>query len=193
MKIEAFILIVVLGIFTLYTISTCNEINKISRGEIESTVKEVVYVQRFDSAQKSIPVDKPILIRDSIFVATNLPIDTLEIIRKYFTSYFYKDTFSNKELSLILSDSIYNNQISFRDIQYKILRPDSIITQTITITKPVNKPVWFTGIGIGFTGKSFSAIPKVSYSNKNNLFEAGLFLNSNSSPGIYAGLNIRIK
>lgn len=192
MKLEQVILIVALAAFILYTVGTCNEINQKDFGISKDTVsRSVTYTKKFDSTPKVIDGIAPIAY-ESIFVATNFPIDTAEIIRRYLTAYFFADTFRNSDLAVIIKDSLFNNRITNRALTYKLLRPDSIITNTITIEKQIFKPSIFTGIGIGFTGKSLSVIPKINYATpRGNMYEAGLIINSNL--GIYAGINFRIK
>lgn len=192
MKLEQTILIIALVAFILYTVGTCNEMNQKDFGVgIDTVSRSVTYTKKFDSTPKVIYGIAPIAY-ESIFVATNFPIDTVEIIRRYLTAYFFADTFRNSDLAVIIKDTLFNNRISNRELTYKLLRPDSIITNTITIEKQVFKSSLFTGIGIGFNGKSISVIPKVNYATaKGNMYEAGLIINS--SPGIYAGINFRIK
>lgn len=61
-------------------------------------------------------------------------VDTTIIIQGYYTRYYQVDTFRNNDLELITQDSLYNNRTSYRAYKYKILRPDTFLTKTITNT-----------------------------------------------------------
>jgi len=194
MKLESILLSIFMVLVVLMAVKTCK--NNSTRDyylDLPQTDSGRTVRVKYDSIIKPLAKVDTLIIRDSFFVATNLKVDTAEVIRRFLTSYFYRDTFSNHELNLVIQDSLKFNQISNRQIWYKIIRPDSIITNTITITKPVIKPVIYAGLGIGAGFNSMFLIPKVSYSTpKGYLFEGG-FLIQNNTPAIYAGINFKIK
>jgi hypothetical protein len=84
---------------------------------------------------------KPVTIFDTAFLPAL--IDTNSILQHFFSLNIYNDTFTDKNLHMVIVDTIQKNQITSRNINYKILRPDTFITVTKTVTntipaKPIN-------------------------------------------------------
>jgi len=76
-------------------------------------------------------------------------IDTLDILKDYYAKYFYTDTLDLDSLgNIVISDTISQNSIVFREIQPNVLIP----TTTITNTVYVNNREFYGGFGI--KGKS---------------------------------------
>lgn len=133
--------------------------------------------QKFDSTP--VFVDRPIVILrvDSYPVSASLNnpivIDTLAIVNRWLTGYVYTDSLRTKDLFLQITDSIEQNSIKHRQLVYKILRPDSIIT--ITKTSTIKQPIanaFFVGVGLG--ANRFS--PGIIYNIKNT-FQIGVSSN----------------
>ena len=76
-------------------------------------------------------------------------IDTLNILKDYYTKYFYTDTLNLDSLgNIIINDTISRNSIIFRKITPNILFPTTTVTNTVYI----NKREFYGGFGI--KGKS---------------------------------------
>jgi hypothetical protein len=190
MKLDQILFIVALCVLIGTAIWLYNDLNQKDFGVKETTKTIVVTSVKYDSAEKSIIVYRDRKIIDSIFVATNSPIDTIEVIRKFLTRYFVVDTLRDANLQAIIEDSIYNSTIAYRSFRYKILRPDSIIRESTTVFK--HFPSFFTGIGAVITGNNSVVIPKISYFNGHKWqFEAGVGLSQ--KPSIFLGINYKIK
>jgi|TARA_R110002153_G_scaffold116063_1_gene259522 hypothetical protein len=76
-------------------------------------------------------------------------IDTLDILKDYYAKYFYTDTLDLDSLgNIVISDTISQNSIVFREIQPNVLIPTTTITNTVYI----NNREFYGGFGI--KGKS---------------------------------------
>ncbi len=146
---------------------------------------------KFDSTEKIISAG-PIRIHDSIFVPTNLVVDTGEIIRRYLTAYFYVDSCRTSELSLIVSDTLFNNRITYRNYRYKILRPDSVITITTTITNTLDPHHIYLGGGLISSPGGIGIMPKLLYTKNKFAYDAGSVI-SWPQPNFYIGIYYKIK
>lgn len=136
--------------------------------------KEILLV--YDSTEKVLP-SKPIYILDSVFVPIAFVVDTAEVIRRYLTDYFYQDSFRNNEISLVVSDSLYNNKLTWRDYRYKILRPDSLITIETIITNTLEPNHFYWGAGIVSIGTQVGLMPKILFTKKQYAFDFGSIIN----------------
>lgn len=150
-------------------LSFLNEIPVIQKTDTARSAETSI---KFDSSEKNIE-PKPIRIHDSIFVPTTQNIDTAEIIRRYLTAYFYVDSCRTADLSLVVSDSLFNNRITFRNYRYKILRPDSIITITTTITNTLAPNYFYLGAGIISLGTQMGVSGKVLYTKSKFAYDVG--------------------
>lgn len=76
-------------------------------------------------------------------------LDTLaltRIIESWFTHYYYSQTLRDSNIEASIKDTISQNRIISRHFTYKILRPDSIVTSTIT--QPKNNNNIYAGMGV---------------------------------------------
>lgn len=65
------------------------------------------------------------------------PVDTAAIIRAYYSARYYEQDYRDSSLALSIRDSVYMNEITWRNLTYKITRPT--IISTTTITPPVKQ------------------------------------------------------
>lgn len=157
----------------------------------ETKTTSTIIKQDYDSTP--VFVDRPIVIlRVDSYPLPNKPIsiDTLAIVNRWLTGYVYTDSLRTKDLFLQITDSIEQNSIKHRQLVYKILRPDSIIT--ITETKTIKEPIrnaFFVGASLG--KNRFS--PGIIYSIKNT-FQIGVSSNLiGEKPTFEASFFYRIK
>lgn len=81
--------------------------------------------------------------KDSIIIIPAAPIDTAEVIQRFFRTHFYSWTERDSNIAITLKDSIGRNQILWRDFEYKLLKPHTIINQTSTILAPQQRKLSF--------------------------------------------------
>lgn len=86
-------------------------------------------------------------------------IDTAEIIRKYFTVRFVTDTIRNDTLLFVINDTLFNNKITSRKTQYRLLQPyKTIITNTISIPSTVSQNGFYLGTFLGFHSSQVQSV-----------------------------------
>lgn len=90
-------------------------------------------------------------------------VDTAQILEDYFTKKYYTDVSTDDSTYWIqVNDTITENRIAYRDIEYKDLTPTKIINQTIKN----NTGELYLGFDLMY-GKDFqSAMPILSYKTK---------------------------
>lgn len=85
----------------------------------------------------------------------NLPIDTMAILKDYYSIYFYDDTLMNDTSAFIrLQSHTIENKLHYGNLYFQNKRAKQIIT---TITPPAPERVkWFVGMGVNaIPGKQF--------------------------------------
>ena len=145
---------------------------------------------RFDTVERLVKIPGKSFTRiDSVFVATNQTIDTAAILKQFNYAYLVSDTFRNSELAIVTLDSVYQNQITARSLQYKILRPDSIITKEITSYR--NR--LYAGIGLVSSTQLTGLNPKILFTHKQGIaLDAGVIIGP-SRPGFSCSIFFSIK
>lgn len=137
------------------------------------TVTDTTLRLKYDSALQVINTNGlPQLIKIiEVINHTDSTQSTNQQINKSTNLYVYADSVRNKDLALYIFDTITANKIIGRGINYKILRPDSIITieTTNTITKEVARGKLFVGTQFGVNGSNMLLAPHVLYTTKNKL------------------------
>ena len=84
----------------------------------------------FDTITKEIPVYVPKYVQkieyihDTIIDST--PVDTVSILKDYFATYVYKDNQELDSLNLTIIDSVSQNKIFARTIQYDLIYPTTL-------------------------------------------------------------------
>ena len=109
------------------------------------------------------------------------PIDTVAILKDYYSKYFYSDTIHIDTLgTVIVNDTITRNLILFRDVQSNIFVPTTTITNTVYLYKRE----LFGGISVGSTPSAIQNLNgELLYVNKKrNAYGFGLGINNNFEP-----------
>jgi hypothetical protein len=170
------LLIVVLVIVIL--MKSCGEKN------IESQVITKTKIE-YISVEKKVPQYVPqwkTRIKTEINIDTFLTkIDTSAILNDYYSKYYYEDTLSLDTLGYVLvKDTISKNNITSRNIDYKVLIPKITIEKTILI----NKREFYTGFGISGNTQQLNYIgTELLYKTKNKqAFGLGIGVNQNFIP-----------
>lgn len=141
MKTVITIIAVILFILLAMAGLLCNKINQ-DHNSKTSVTSDTNTTLRFDSATITIGDSNMNLkpVHDTLYLPVEtikkLAVDTGAIIRQYLScitsTYSYR---KDSQYSLVITDSVCLGKLESRDIEYKNLRPDSIITITNTITK----------------------------------------------------------
>ncbi|MDA8959228.1 hypothetical protein N9F64_00355 [bacterium] len=108
-------------------------------------------------------------------------IDTLDILKDYYTKYFYTDTLDLDSLgSIVINDTISRNSILFREIQPNIFIPTTTVTNTVFI----NNREFYVGFGLkGRTDQINYLGGELLYRTKNKqVYGAGVGLNQDFQP-----------
>jgi len=135
------------------------------------TVDSLVYVPEYDTnivtEYDTVPAD----------------IDTLAILRDYYSKYFYSDTIDLDTLGIItINDTVTRNSIIWRKINPTLYIP----TTTITRDSLISKNEFYYGFGLAGNRQQFSYIGgELLYrSKRKKIIGAGLGLNQNLQPTI---------
>lgn len=141
--------------------------------ELLSKTVDTTYIKVTDTITEYVP--KYITRIETEFVEIPADIDTLEILKDYYTKYAVNDTIPVNEYGIgIITDTITQNKIISRRIEWDLDIP--IVKETITV-KQLPKNQLYIGAGVGFD--------KVIFVNQVN---AGLLFKTKTDK-IY-GLNV---
>ena len=112
-------------------------------------------------------------------------IDTVFILKDYYSKYHYTDTINLDSLgNIIINDTISRNSIVFRQITPNLLLP----TTTITRDSLISKHEFYVGIGLAGNRNQFSYIggELLFRSKRKKVYGLGLGLNQSLEPVISA-------
>jgi len=118
---------------------------------------------------------------DTIHDTTFLDIDTLGVLKDYYTKYFYSDIINLDTLgNITINDTISKNKITSR----KILPFLTLPTTTITRDSLINKREFYYGVGLTGNKTQFNYIGgELLYRAKNKrIYGMGLGINQNFQP-----------
>ena len=95
-----------------------------------TTQTDTIYV--YDTIPHYIPDTIPyyVVVRDTIFYPDTIPavVDTLSILKQFYASYYYTRTWEDSLLTATIKDVITENKPIDNIFTYKILRPQTIVT-----------------------------------------------------------------
>jgi hypothetical protein len=148
----------------------------------------------FDTITKEVPVYKPKYvtkieyIHDTIIDST--PIDTVSILKDYFATYVYQDNQELDSLNLTIIDSVSQNKIFARTIQYDLIYPTTTITKEIYL----NQRELYWGIGMqGRTDQLNYVGGELLYRNrKKQAYGLGIGINQDLQPVVSGKLYWKI-
>lgn len=149
------------------------------------TVTEKVTVEtKYDTIKKETPVYVPKWnTRTEVNIDTFLsPVDSLAILKEFFTLYTYIDTVGTDSVNIVIKDSITTNKIIARQVDYKVIYP----TITITKEKFVKETQYYYGFGIGGSKNGFNYVgPELMLKTKTDkIYGIGIGVNNTLSPVI---------
>ena len=119
------------------------------------------------------------------------PIDTMSILRDYYSKNYFRDTILLDTLGIvIINDTISENYIYSRVITSKV----NIPTKTTTITNYINKREFYYGVGLTGYTEIRSINGEILYRNKKgNAISIGLGIDSEYRPVASGRLYFLIK
>ena len=117
--------------------------------EPEPEIERIVKIEtKYDTIVKNVPTYIPEyrtrVVTKTIHDTVKLTIDTASILEDYFATYAYIDTIDSDSIDLIIFDTISQNKIISRSIDYSLIYP----TTTITKEKIINKREFYIGFGL---------------------------------------------
>lgn len=115
-------------------------------------------------------------------------IDTVEVIKDYYTQYFYSDTLDlDTSGFLVINDTIFNNKIYSRQLESHIIIPTTTITNTIY----ENKRELYVGIESGINNKAeinYIGADVLFKTKRKQIYGIGLGVDNNFNPTIMASM-----
>ena len=183
-----FVLIILVLMKTCGGPSDVSEVEKIVT-KIETRydtleVEKKVYVPKYTTRVVTNTVTDTVVLKSKI--------DTLEILKDYYSKYVYKDTLKLDSLGYItIIDTITQNKIFSRNFDSQVLIPTTTITNDIYL----NKAKFFGGVSIGGnkTQINFLSGDLLYKSKSDNVYGLGLGVNENLQPIITGRLYWRIR
>lgn len=118
------------------------------------------------------------------------PVDTLAILNDYFTIYVYEDKQSLDSLNIIIKDSITQNKIVSRSIDYELIYPITTITKEVY----ANNKDFYWGLDLNGTFNQLNYLGgKVLYKTKSkHIYGIGAGVNQDFTPIISGSLYWKI-
>ena len=172
-----FVLIILVLMKTCGGPSNVNEVYKIvTKFETRYDTLEVekkVYVPKYTSRVVTNTVTDTVVLKSKI--------DTLEILKEYYSKYVYKDTLKLDSLGYItIVDTITQNKIFSRNFDSQVLIPTTTITNEIYL----NRAKFFGGVSLGGNSKqiNFLSGDLLYKSKRDNVYGLGLGVNQNFQP-----------
>ena len=110
-----------------------------------------------------------------------VPIDTISILKDYYSKYFYTDTIKVDSLGfIVINDTVTRNLISKRNVQSNIFIPTTTINNTIYLYKRE----LFGGVSVGSTPTAIQNLngELLFVNKKRQAYGFGLGINNNFQP-----------
>ena len=130
-------------------------------------------------------------VHDTIEVHDTIPIDTTSILEDYFATYAYTDTLKKDSVTFVINDTISQNRILSRGINYSLVYP----TKIISTEREVNKRELYIGFGLGGDKQQLSYLGSelMLRNKKERIYGVGLGINQNFEPILTFKMSWKIK
>jgi hypothetical protein len=140
---------------------------------------DTVYVIDTTKYQGVVNVTNPVNV---IYNEVPVNVDTAAILNKYYATYLYERNYTDSNITLTLFDSISQNKPKEARVAYRLLRPDKIITNTITNTVERNITLLRPTVGFNYI-HNVTVVPELGLQYKDRFNMAGGydFLNRNGN------------
>lgn len=186
-NLQSFVIVVLILIILL--LRNCSA-SKPSVETVTITKVEVRYDTIVKHVHNYIPeyVTKVEYIHDTII--DKRPVDTLAILNDYFTIYVYEDKQSLDSLNIIIKDSVTQNKIVSRSIDYELIYPTTTITEEIYL----NNKDFYWGLDLNGRFNQLNYLGgKVLYKTKSkHIYGIGAGVNQDFTPIISGSLYWKI-
>ena len=185
-------IIIIVLVIVIILLRECGGEKEKADPEIERIVK---IETKYDTIIKNVPTYVPKyrtkIITKTIHDTVQLSIDTASILEDYFASYAYIDNIKADSIDLTIFDTISQNKIISRSIDYSLIYP----TTTITKERVINKREFYTGFGIGGSKSQISYITGelMFRTKKKQMYGVGIGINSNLEPILGFKMGWKIK
>ena len=132
---------------------------------IESTIINTIYDStRIETKPVYLTEIKEKILKDTIVLKIPAQIDTLAIIRQYFTARYYCQDFRDSNVVITIHDTIRYNQLAYRSMSYQLLQP--VVHETINMLKPPTFN-WMAGMTYGWRKEYPDVIPSFGIAYRN--------------------------
>jgi len=113
---------------------------------------------------------------------TTFEIDTTYVIGDYYSTYFYKDSLITDTLCFYINDSISQNKIKSRSLNYVLSLPTIHINSIVN----TNKAEFYYGFGLvgSKTGINFFGPELLLKTKKKNVYGLGIGIDGNFNPNV---------
>ena len=130
-------------------------------------------------------------VHDTVEVHDTIPIDTTSILEDYFATYAYTDTLKKDSVTFVINDTISQNRILSRGINYSLVYPTTIISTE----REVNKRELYIGFGLGGDKQQLSYVGSelMLRNKKERIYGVGLGINNNFEPIVTFKMSWKIK
>ena len=130
-------------------------------------------------------------VHDTIEVHDTIPTDTASILKDYFETYAYTDTLKTDSVTFVINDTISQNKILSRGINYSLVYPTTIISTE----REVNKRELYIGFGLGGDKQQLSFVGSelMLRNKKERIYGVGLGINNNFEPIVTFKMSWKIK
>ena len=130
-------------------------------------------------------------VHDTIEVHDTIPTDTASILKDYFETYAYTDTLKTDSVTFVINDTISQNKILSRGINYSLVYPTTIISTE----REVNKRELYIGFGLGGDKQQLSFVGSelMLRNKKEQIYGVGLGINNSFEPILTFKMSWKIK
>ena len=163
---------------------------------VEPEIERIVKIEtKYDTIIKNVPTYIPEyrtrVVTKTVHDTVQLSIDTASILKDYFATYSYIDTIDADSINLIIFDTISQNKILARNIDYSLIYPTTIITKE----RIINKREFYVGFGLGGSKSQISYLTGelMFRTKKKQMYGIGLGINSNLQPILGFKMGWKIK
>ena len=130
-------------------------------------------------------------VHDTVEVHDTIPVDTASVLEEYFATYAYTDTLKTDSVTFVINDTISQNKILSRGINYSLVYPTTIISTE----REVNKRELYIGFGLGGDRQqiSYAGSELILRTKKDKLYGVGIGINNSFQPILTFKMNWKVK